>query len=234
MLPFSCKKKPVSIDKVIESLKITPQQIDADGTSIAVIEVEINPKADATKRTVIFSATSGNFENGTNSTISEKAKFENNKLIARVRYKATSKSGSVIITAKMDLPEQPTDYQKSDSLRLNDSKPDTIFLKASALGVMINFGNEITITGVLQNIKRKNVSAEKTVEIDDYYENGLPVNGSFREKQLTTTNNSTISFIYSPGFVQVNKKIWLKATLINEDGSPSKIKDSILIHTIQN
>lgn len=230
---FSCKKQNPAIGELIKNYTFSTHQLDADGSSLVNISVKINPAADLTKRGIIFSASRGEFIGGTDGKLSKKAEIEGDSLIARAQYKAPSKAGIVKITIKMDLPAETQEYKVTDSIVIADSRPDTIAVKTSAFSVMINFASEITVTGTLLNTQRKGVSTGYQVIFSDHYEDGTDVNGKFREQQVFTGSTSTVSAIYSPGFVAPGKGIWLVGAMAGAPSASVK-RDSVLIYSTQN
>jgi hypothetical protein len=228
---FSCKKEAIDVHDLVTSLTLVEKTIDADGTSLVNVTAEINKKADASKRNVVFKTSKGDFVTGSNGTITKKAELEGDKLIARVQYRAPLVEGSVTISAKLDLPDETQEYWLVDSVFAKDSKPDRIDLSASAFAVMIDFGSEITITGNLLNVNNKPVSVGYVVEILDRFQNSTPVNGRFRDSRLVT-NGIPVSVIYSPGGVTAGQVLNIIAIVKDRNGSVMPIRDTVFINTI--
>lgn len=227
-----CKKAHIVTTDLLPSFKIYKQTINADGSTLVDITAEVNPDADENRRTVIFSAGSGSFVGGTDSTISKKATFEAGILIARVRYKAPLTPGLVTIRAKVDLSNEKTDYIQSDTIRVLDSKPAKIQLSASAFAVKINFANEVTITGLLSNNEGKFVSLGNKVVFTDAYDDGSPVNGQFRQLQNSSDASSGVSVSYTPGNILSGRKINIACEVLNKTGNKTGIKDIVQLTTI--
>lgn len=219
---------------LVNNLTFSAKQVLADGTSLVTITAVINSDADPATRTVLFTTSSGSFVGGTDSTISKGATFENEKLIARVQLKAPLTPGSIVVKAKMVLPNEKRDFTVSDSIQAQPSLPSSLILSASAFAVKINFGGEVTLQGQLLNASGNPVSLGTNVSFDDRYENGAPVNGRFRAKQASSNSTSTVSAIYSPGAVAANQKIWIYCYVTTPPGVPTTVKDSVLINTIPN
>ncbi|MRG47449.1 hypothetical protein GFS24_20175 [Chitinophaga sp. SYP-B3965] len=240
ILPFllvlvaGCQKDLLTTD-FIRQLNVPDQDIPADGTTIITITAELNPDAIASARNVIFKTSKGSFIDGKDGAITKKAEFENEKLIARVQFKAPTSIGKIIIQAEIDMPEEKRDYIVSDSITAIPSQPDKLQLFASAFGVMINFGNEITVSGTLENKEGGGVSSGNKILLEDFYvDNGTPVNGRFRDAKLSTSGTSQVSAIYSPGFIDIGKKIWIIGTVLDAAGNRTPMKDTVLIQSIQN
>lgn len=230
---YSCKKEGVDAKDMIPALWLSNDTVDADGSTTITITAKVIPDSDPGRRTVIFKTSNGDFVGGKDGTLSKKAELDGDSLVARVQIKAPSKAGTIFISAKMDLPNEVKEYWIRDSIKAINSAGDSIKLTASAFGVMINFGSEVIITGTIFNkTKKRTASNGISVQLTDYYDDNGVVDGRFREKQIASNGISQISTNYSPGFVPVGKKIWIRATILNPDGSPTPYKDSVFINTI--
>jgi hypothetical protein len=230
---FSCKKDGVDAKEMIPALWLSENTVDADGSTTITITAKVIPDSDPSRRTVVFKTSSGDFVGGKDGTFSKKAELDGDSLVAQAQIKAPSKAGTVFISVKIDLPNEVKEYWVRDSLIAINSPGDSIKLTASSFGVMINFGSDVTITGTIFNkTKKHTASSGILVRLTDYYDGGGVVNGRFGEKQLTSNGNSQISTNYSPGFVSVGEKIWIRATIMNSDNSSTSFKDSVFVNTI--
>ncbi|MCX2451404.1 hypothetical protein OQX61_08985 [Pedobacter sp. PLR] len=230
----SCKKEKVISTDLIRSLKVSATEVPADGSSTLYVTAEINEDSDPDRRIVVFTSNNGSFGEKGDSTISQKAIFEGEKLISRVQFKAPISTGTITIKARVDLSNEKRDFTKMVSVQALSSIPDKLTLTASSFSVMVKYGNEISIIGQLVNNSNKFVSKGNKVIFSDSYEDGTPVNGFYRQLQLSSNASSNVSATYTPGEIGVGKRIWLKCHLLDENGRNTTIKDSILIHTISN
>jgi hypothetical protein len=227
-----CIKNNIKTGDLLSSLSITPAQVLADGTSVVTISTTVNGKADSTKRNVLFSATGGKFIGGTDSIVVN-AVYVNTNLVATAKLIAPLSPQTVTIKAKMNLANEKTDYTQTATITAAPSVPAKITLSASAFAVKVNFGSEVTITGALTNAAGNPVSLGNKVVFVDTYEDNTPVNGRFRQLQNSSNNLSSVSAIYSPGYVPVNKDIRITCYLTDSLGNRS-IPDTVLINTISN
>ena len=230
LLLSGCIKDKIKTADLLSPLSFSARQVPADGTTIVTITSVVNANADSARRSVVFTASSGSFVGGTDSTFTTTAIFQNQQLVAHAQFKAPLSPGSIVIKARMNLLNEKKDYTQIDSIKAVASVPAKISLSASSFAVKVNFGSEVTITGLLSNAQANMVSLGNAVVFADRYADHSPVNGSYRQAQLTSNALSSVSVIYSPGNVPVGKGIWLSCYLVNQP----TVRDSVFINTISN
>lgn len=196
ILLVSCRKVALSDNEVIQSMKLAPATIDADGTSQAEAIVKINSATDASKRKVIFEASAGTFAATSTKTVTVEAVYEAGELVARAKLKAPMSPGFVTVTAKPETRSAYNDIIIKDSIEAILSSPFSISVSASAFGVQTGYVGEVIVTGTLKNSKGKNVSTGVKVAFTDVYLNGVPVGGRFRQVQNSSDENSKVSVYY--------------------------------------
>jgi hypothetical protein len=234
LLATSCIKHDVQPGDLLSPMTFSTKQVQADGTSLITVSTVINANSDSTKRTVVFTTKYGSWVGGKDSTISKKATYINQQLVASVQYKAPSSvvgQGMDTINAKMYLPAEKQDYSQTDYIKVTASTPTKLVVSASAFSVKVNFGSEITVTGTLTNSQGNPVSLGSVVVFENRFDDQTAVNGRFRQQQLSSNAQSTVSAIYSPGNVATGRNIWLSCFLLDSSGNKTAIKDSVLITT---
>lgn len=229
----ACRKQVTTSD-LLSPLTFSSKQVIADGSSLITVETTLNQNTDPTFRNVLFNCSAGSFIGGTDSTAKAAATFVNERLLATVQFKAPLVPGEVIIKAKILLPNEIHDYTQQDSIAALASVPSKISLSSSSFAVEINFGSEVTVTGLLANMSGKSVSLHNKVGFYDHYDDNTPVDGRFRQLETMSNSSSSVSAIYSPGAVLVGRNIWIVGILLDTLGHKTNIKDSVLISTISN
>lgn len=228
---FSCAKEVVPVSEVLSPMQFSSRTIVADGSSTISITVEIGKDADADKRNMRFSTSSGNFVGG-DTTLVKKAEFEGGKLIARVQLKAPMKPGIIKISVKPEASNQFTDYTVSDEIVAVRSEPSQIRVSASSFSVLTAYAGEIRVKGILLNKSDKYVSVGYKVAFEDFFQNGNRVNGRFREVQNISMDSSSVSALYSPGYIPSGSTIYIKATILDSLGVKTSMADSVIINTL--
>jgi hypothetical protein len=229
-----CIKNNVKLSDVISPLTFSSKKILADGTTLVTVTATLNAKADSARRMVTFTASSGSFLGGTDSTITKNAVFVNQNLVAQVQFKAPYQPGTITIKAQVNLANDLVGYQQKDTINAAPSVPAKITLSASAFAVQINYGSEVTFMGTLTNSAGNPVSVGNQVIFGDLYDNQTQVNGRFRQVKATSDTSSMVSAIYSPGAVAIGRNIYVSCYLLGPTGIKLPIGDSVLITTISN
>ena len=227
-----CKVDKIKLDQVINKLVISDKKPLADGGTIVDISVELNGEADPDKRNVVFKSTGGTFLVTNESSITQKAVYENQALIARVKLKIPPSPGTITITALPEIRSVYQDYILTDSLKSSPSLPSSIAITPSSFSVFTGFAGEIQITGLLKN-GGNNVSTNSKVIFEDYDLNRNPIHGRYRLKKDKSDASSTVSTMYSPGFLPVGSSFYVKCTYIDQSGNKTNVKDSCLITVTQ-
>lgn len=224
-----CKKIEIDNSEVIESMKISPLEIDADGTSLIDIFVTINKNAEAAKRKLVVESSSGVFPGNNLKNITIEAVYEGGELIARTKLRAPSGPGKVYISARPEIRNAFSDFILKDSITANPSVPASITVSASSFGVQTAYVGEVLITGHLRNGNGKNVSTGYKVQFSDFYVSGGAVGGRFRAIQNASDDNSRVSAYYSPGPVAPGTNIYVWVTVLNATGNPTGIANAVIL-----
>ncbi len=225
---FACQKVSVNVSNVIFGLTLSQHSLTADGTTTINVSVQLPPNADVTKRNIKFTATSGSWKGGTDSTISVKAVFINNQLIAKAIYIAGSSPKETYITAQPDQPDvSNNNFVLKDSLTVTVSPAATIQLMPSSFGINSNYQSEVTLTGILKNASGNLVSIGTNVTFSDKLADGSAANGQYRKSVLTSDATSTVSTIYSVGAYPVGTVINITVTVLDASGKPTPIQDIV-------
>jgi hypothetical protein len=230
----TCKKDKVTANDLITSLTFSSQHIDADGVTKVIVTATLNEKADPSRRTVVFTSTSGSWVGGKDSTVSATADFIGGRLIAQAVLQAPSSEDTILVQARVDLPQEPHDYSRQDTIFATTSVPTKLSVTADSFAVKINFGDEVTLTAKLVNVSGKPASAGNLVSFADVFEDhATVVGGRFSPSPQVKTNGSGIAtVVYSPGNVPAGKIIWIRCSLPN--ASTTVPPDSLFLNTISN
>jgi hypothetical protein len=227
----SCGDENIETSKVI-TLK-TPAYVIGDGTSTHTIRATLDPKTDKTLRKIIFRTTHGSFAEAP-ATEPKKvivdAKMYNEELFAEVTWKVPASTGYVEISVEPGADDLGGLYVVKNIVDVDTSAVSSIALNANAFSVFNNFNSEVTLTGVLTNEFNKGVSSGTKVLLEDYYASGEPVNGRFRNSQLSSNSGSLVSAIYSPGPIVPDQDIFLTATVLSQEGIKTSISSTIRLY----
>lgn len=225
---FSSCDDHIDTDEVI-TIESSVTTLFADGTSKAEIIAYIPEKALPDKRKIKFEATSGNFVNGENGVITVEAQdntLKDGKLAAKVTFIAPPTIGTSTIKASIE------GYDTSINITLIKSEPSSILLSASAFSVFVNFAGEVKLIGLVTNASGNMVSKGIKIKLEDFYQDGTNVGGKYRECSLSTNSKGEISAYYSPGPIPSNIYLYIVATVLDNDGAPTDINDTIILYTL--
>jgi len=226
---IGCGDDDVSITQII-SIQ-APDSVLGNGSSSYKIIAFLHPSADKSLREVEFKITGGSFEEADEDNPTEvkvKANFFNDTLSATVNWNVPAKKGNIIISAEPVLEDKSGHYLATKNIYVDTSIVASLELTAAAFSVYNNFDEEVMITGRIKNSSGGGVSSGTKVVIRDVFEsNGAAVNGRFRSESLESNSSSSISAVYSPGPIAPNQDILLIGTVLNQDGSPSTLRDTI-------
>lgn len=231
-LVLGCKPDTVHPDEVITNLLITDTQPFADGATVIDISTQLPTDADADKRNVVFRTTGGQFLPSNDTTITQKANFEDGKLISRVKFRVPSSTTPITITAFPEVRSNLRNYIVKGVVTPKISSPQSINIIPSSPSVFNGFAGEVQITATLKNGSR-NVTSNTKVLFEDYDLNGVPLKGRYRLKKESSDANSTVSTFYSPGYLAPGTNFYIKCTYLDPDGKKTAIKDSCMITAIQ-
>lgn len=229
---LSCKKQYVESEEVIYGLTLSPDSVDADGSSIISVSANVSKDADASKRKIVFETSSGSFTSNGIKAITLEAVYENGLLVARTTMRSPSSPGSVVVSARPENRNPYNDFIAIDSVQAIASAPTTIKLEPSAFSVSTAFIGEVQITGTLRNAKNRNVSTGNKVLFEDIYLGGATVNGRYRLLQTSSDESSKVSTYYSPGHLPPGTSFYIRCAVLDNAGNKTSIKDSILLTVI--
>jgi hypothetical protein len=225
---LSCNKE-VKINDILTNLKLSKTQVTADGQSTVSISVNVSDNSSADRRSIIFSASSGVFTtSGTGKQI-VKAEFDNGLIVAKVTFRVPIQPGTIKITAQPEFDNPLNEYVITDSIIASTSVPALIKLEPSANGIASNFLNEIQLTGSLQNANGRYVSKGNKVLFEDLLLSGIPANGRFRNMLNISNDTSKVSAVYSASTLPIGTNIKVRATILDNAGNSTNIKDSVLL-----
>jgi len=228
----SCGRDTVNLSEII-SINL-PDTVIGDGSTAFEVTAFLNSSSDKSLRMVKFTATKGQFKEASDENKQEaivSAELLNDSIRAVVQWIVPADTGIGFITAEPVLEDKGGVFLVTDSISIIASLPKSLSLKANSFSVYNQYDGEISVTGLVRNAQNKSVNSGTLVEIKDVFSaTGQDVNGRYRDQHLSTNNNSEISTIYSPGSITADQYILLIGTVLNPDGSPSNIKDSIEIY----
>jgi hypothetical protein len=210
---ISCSKD-VTTEDVLTNLTVSAATIPADASSSVKLSVTLPNDSSTDRRSVIYTCTSGTFENGAK-TYTAKAAFENGVLVAKAVLKSTTKPETIEVSASPEFDSPIGDFMLGTSIVTLPSVPATIQLSPSALGLASNHLNEVKLTALLRNTDNKFVSQGYTVKFTDEMLNGDPASGGFREQYLTTTDSAKVSAYYSAAIHPIGTQIKIRCILLD-------------------
>lgn len=229
----SCGDDDVRLEEIIVLEDLT-DVIAADGTTRVSIKAILNEEADLTLRKIEFIASHGSFIGASDpaNKIIVEAKKVDGEIFAEPLWRAPYSVAEVVFKAQPVLSDRLGEFQTEVILSLDSSIVETIELTVPSFSVYNDFQGEIAITGQLRNDKRSGVSDGVEVVIEDYFEDGTTrVNGRFRDSKLIS-KGSLISTVYSPGEVMAGQDIYLRAYVLDMNGTRKSISDELRIHVI--
>lgn len=229
IIAFGCKKEEsISLDDVI-SIHTTKDSVLADGTTIIELTAYINNNASDSKRDVLFSTGSGQFKSNNSNEVTVKSSKLNGIFSATAKLIAPSTLGDFYVFAQPAVDGIKGQYVASKAIIVSSSQVACIILSTNSFGVRNNFNGEIKLSGQLQNSFGNGVTDGVKVILEDFYEDSTPVGGIFKNKALTSTN-SVISAKYSPGIISPNQFIYIRVSVLKENGDTTNITSTIKIY----
>ncbi len=225
----SCRES-VTTDDLIIDLK-TPDTLEADGGTTVNFSVDLNNDLDI--RNVLFKVDKGSFpDNKDSDSIVVVAEKIDKQLKAIAQFKAPASEGTINVSAEVVIPDRKGEFVKSRSITATRSVVKTIDLTANSFSVYNNFDGEITLTGKLSNSNHKGVSIGNKVKLEDVSSGYQPLNGSFRNTNLSSDASSQVSAIYSPGWINPDQSIFIIMTVLDNSGMKTSIADTLKIAVI--
>lgn len=232
LLFSACKADEITVEDVINELKVSDHKPLADGSTVIDLTVKLNSEADADKRNVVFRASAGGFFPASDTIAAQKANFEGTELIARIKYKVPSSPKTIVFTVQPEIRSKIGDFILKDEIISQVSLPTSLILTPSAVSVATNYAGEIQLTALLKN-GNKNASADCKVVFEDYFVDGAPVNGRYRQKKESTDATSQATTFYSPGNLPPGTSFYIRCTYVDESNNKTSIFNTCLITAIQ-
>jgi hypothetical protein len=227
-----CKPDTLPVGDVISNLKISNTSPLADGTTVLDISVQLNSRADADKRNVIFRSSGGQFLPNNDTSLTQKANFENGILISRVKFKVPASVSPITISAFPETRSNQKDYMLTGTIMPAGSVPTSLTVTPSAPGVYTAYAGEVLITGTLKNGTHGVTSGAKVV-FEDYDLTGKSLNGRYRLLKTSSDASSTVSTYYSPGPVAVGTSFFIRCTYLDATGQKTTITDACQLTVTQ-
>jgi hypothetical protein len=224
-LVIGCKATTVNPTDVIHDIKVSGSNYVADGTTIIDVWTYLDKDADADKRSVIFSSTTGTFISSNDTTATVTAAFENGQLVARTKFKMPFVPGPLFLKARPATVNRFAKYKIADTLQIAASVPATLKLLPSSLGLKTGYTGEITLTATLKNANGNNVSSGTKVLFES-----IPASGVFRTIRDTTDVTSTTVSSFTAGSTSAPTTLLIRCTYLNKGSSKTAIKDSCTIN----
>lgn len=226
-LPYSCTDKVQFVDLVL-SKKLSQTVVVADGKSATELELVLNRKADTDLSAVELELSKGTFESTGNDTYTFKpSRTKDGEIKAKANIISPLTPGKVLLYITVQGFKDSLEFEATRSIS------NSIDLQASSFSVQANFGNEIEITGTLRNLSGDKVSLGMEVVIKEFLENGSQFSGFRRKESLKSDKNSAVSIIYTPGNIEPNQTITLKAFVLSEDLDTTAINDELSIFVVE-
>lgn len=227
ILLYACSTESVRFNNLATITK-NKDAIKADGFDTAIFTVKFNVDSDINLIKANAHIINGRFlDSDSNELEIQPSKDPDGIIRANIGVISTTIDDSLKVIFNIN------EFKTTSKLSSINSVPSTIKLKASAFSVANSFESEIEINGELLNSEGKKASNGYQVIINDSFEDGSAVNGLFREASLVS-NNGQISFIYSPGPVNPDQFISLRATILDEGGSTIGATNQIQIYITNN
>lgn len=224
---FGCSTESIQFNDLAIVTK-NKEAIKADGFDTAVFSLKFNAESDIELINAKAQIINGRFiDSDSNELKIQPVKDPDGIIRANIGVISTTIVDSLKVVFNVN------EFKFLSKLSSIKSVPATINLQASAFSVANSFDSEIVVTGTILNSEGKKASNGYRVIINDTFENGMVVNGLFRETSLVT-NNGQVSFIYSPGPVNPDQFINLTVTILDERGSTIGVTNQIKIYITNN
>ncbi|MBO0949372.1 hypothetical protein [Fibrella forsythiae] len=215
---FSCNydETPIRTADVIKDITFEKAQLDADGMSQTRLTVELPFKADADKRTVTISTSSGTFAatdgKSTINVVAVQDETQNPfRLLAQATLISPQTEGNAIITASI------AGYAQTKSYTFITAQPEAIVITPSQLVIKQGPENEIQLVVTLtrtKGIPSLNQSVQLTVS-----DPAGNQKGRFRSSTSVSDPAGKCYFAYTLGTDKYEGPLIIKATTSNNKSS---------------
>jgi len=225
---MSCEADKIVVDDIISRVTFSKTELVANGSDTSTITVYFRKEISKDKVMLDVEVDNGVFiesEEGGNSLkdISPERNIDN-ELFVEINLKSTT------INAPHNIEFKVGQFTKNENVQSSKSTPASISITSSSFSVQNNFESEIELEGIILNENGAKVSNGTKVIFSDFYADGSPVNGSFRNIKNTSNSESKVSALYSPGIIVPNQFITLMVTVLDENNSSTNIQASIEIY----
>lgn len=227
-LLYSCNKE-VQVNNLLSDFVLSKKQVLADGQTTVTVSVKLSDNSSADRRSVIFSSSSGIFTVSGTKKQTVKAEFENGLIIAKATFRVSMDPGTIKITVQPEFDSPLAEFVLTDSIIVAPSVPSSIKIEPSSFGIGSNFINEVYLSGFLENSSNRYVSKGNKVLFEDVLLSGTPANGRFRNVLNFSNDTSKVSAIYSATILPIGTNIKIRATVLDNAGNLTSIKDSVLL-----
>lgn len=219
---LSCTDEVEFNDLAVVTLNI--ESWIANDSDTAIFTVKFNDDTVLDKITANVTITNGSFTENELQELSFKPKrTPENTIESQIIVKSSTTDSNSNIVFNIN------EYKQEFTINSTVSSPDKISLTASSFAVQNDFGSEITLTGTLKNSKDKLASKGISVDLEDVFINGELVNGRYRSESLISNSKSQISAVYTVGNITPNQDVFIIASVLDENGIKTQIKDSVQI-----
>jgi hypothetical protein len=225
---LGCGKHIVTSD-VIQSFKVSPTTVDANGATVTLTAV-INPNASDDRKSVIFSTTGGSLLGaGSDGKLTVKADWVGTNLTATASLVGPMSAGQVVLSVAPATTSPNADYTLRDTIMANLVSPASIKLATSSFGIGANFTSEDTLIATLKSANNRKVSLGAPVQFDDVLANGMPAVGRYSMKQTASDANSQVSTFYSSA-QPIGVTVYLIASAVDPTTGKKLFSDTVLIN----
>lgn len=219
----SCEKE-TSFDDIITKIELSKNELVANGLDTLSIKISFSDDAILDKTKLSISASNGVFTDSMKDIIELSPKQD---ALGRVFAEAVLQSTTKV--SNHDLKFELLPFEKSMQVVSVRSEPSSIKLISNSFSVGNNFTSEVLLEGAITNSNGQKVSDGVRVEFFDEYIDGTEVNGLFRNSKLMSGGDSKVSSIYTPGVIEADQNIIIKAIIVDGSGNPIGIEDSVEI-----
>jgi hypothetical protein len=226
---FGCKKEKPNTMDVIELWTTSSTTANADGAFEITLIASLPTQSLPDKREVTFSTSDGTFKDGTATTI--KIKAENTtvldgKLSAVAHLIAPINSGQVTVKAEIE------GYIDSLKFTFNKVVPTKIKTYTDSFSARVNFKSILQLNSKLSSVTGGFVTKGSRVKYKDFDVSNKRALGAFRDSIVSTDINSQASAKYSPGIWPPNNFIFIVATVIDDTGNETIVRDTVRIYLL--
>ena len=226
---LSCGEEDFSFNEVLLEIQPKPGEVSliADGVDERRFRMIFNPEATIANIKATAEVTNGIFsDNRENMLTLEPFKDADDRIVAFFSVKSTTVNKTVELVFNIN------DFFVKENIRSVASVPERIQIIPSAFTVQNTLASEITIEANLLNERNRKVSQGIKIKVFDELSDGSTVHGRFRNEQLTSNEESKISFSYSPGEVTPNQDIILRLEAFDTNDVSLGVQEEVKIFVL--